>query len=477
MTLQVGDKVVVFNAGTDYSRAVKIEPVEVGDKVTVVTLSDGTKIPLPRIDLDLSSYVFVLPKWDLPFRIGGDISWEMIPLGAAVFTVTGISCYFIEDTLREWEAGELTGLYLLMLTGYRKVAVTETINEDGTKTKTYQNYLKIASNTENAYEIGDSVLGLPIDLSFSRGFYFWSAIVQTYMGTPKEPTGGFHNLYTWGGSNAAVGIQQRCDLTGVGIVKIRFYGTVSMPTYPSGLVSIQVIFEGQGKSTTITLSANTYFTKYSGGWYSTDGTVEVTYTFDYNTSLYLWDTVLKVIIGAGTGWGAVNYDITVASLSFYDIQGNELTRPCTIGGVQVGDKYVIYNPNTKKIVFNDSSKTILSSAYWRDVITAGEEISVTPVEYIWDGQGKVYLSQSKTTLSTIMFDDLLKVVAVNGTTTKTLDYHAGESITVSGVTVQRELTNITSILRAGKNQITLVVKDTTGTKIGFPTPVYIIRSM
>ena len=126
-------------------------------------------------------------------------------------------------------------------------------------------------------------------------------------------------------------------------------------------------------------------------------------------------------------------------------------------------------------MFNDSTK-LLTSANWQ---TGGEgaEISSSPVEYVWDGQGHVYLSSSKLTNSTIQFDDLLQVQAVHGETTRTIAFHLGERIAQGGETVSRELTNITSILRAGKNTITLTVKNQDGTKVGFVTAVYVKRNM
>lgn len=82
--------------------------------------------------------------------------------------------------------------------------------------------------------------------------------------------------------------------------------------------------------------------------------------------------------------------------------------------------------------------------------------------YVWDGKGNLVLSQAR--VKDIFFD-LLMVVAVNGSTTRSLDYHAGESVLYSGDNVQRKLTDITSILGAGKNQVTLYAKDTIGIKI------------
>jgi len=82
---------------------------------------------------------------------------------------------------------------------------------------------------------------------------------------------------------------------------------------------------------------------------------------------------------------------------------------------------VIYNPTTKRLVFNDSTK-LLTAANWVTGGT-GAEISSSPIEYVWDGQGYVYLTSSKTTYSTIQFDDLLQVQAVHGETVRTIAFH------------------------------------------------------
>jgi len=136
---------------------------------------------------------------------------------------------------------------------------------------------------------------------------------------------------------------------------------------------------------------------------------------------------------------------------------------------------VIYNPTTKRLVFNDSTK-LLTAANWVTGGT-GAEISSSPIEYVWDGQGYVYLTSSKTTYSTIQFDDLLQVQAVHGETVRTIAFHLGERIAQGEETVSRELTNITSILRSGKNTITLTAKNQDGTKVGFVTSVYVKRNM
>jgi len=166
-------------------------------------------------------------------------------------------------------------------------------------------------------------------------------------------------------------------------------------------------------------------------------------------------------------------EFEIESVKFYDDTFTEIVAPCH--WAKAGDKYIIYNPVTKRLVFNDATKS-LTASNWQ---TGGEgaEISSSPIEYVWDGQGYVYLTSSKTIFSTIQFDDLLQVQAVHGETVRTIPMHLGERIAVSGETVSRELTNITSILRSGKNTITLTAKNQDGAKVGFVTAVYVKRNM
>ena len=472
MTLEVGDKVVVFNAGTDYARAVKIEPVEVGDKVSVVTLSDGTKIALPRIELDLSDYVFVIPKWDLPFKIGGDISWELMTLGAAVFTLTAAACHVLTDDQREWTGGELSGCQIWFLTGYLKrtyadiIANTDTEYEVKSDSELNNIFMFGQCVDEGNYSITDAVgssktvaqmgslsaignslevyiqLGYLLDVDFSQTLNTINAYtLEIKWRAIMGPANCLQWLICWFGGDAVFQIAR--ESSGIWKQISNFEGSGVNMQFPTIWVNSEYP------------EPNIYT---NNGVYGVSGATNCRFN-------------IRKMEATGS-----RITIEIQSMKLYDVEGNPIDQ--CIGGIrgaQAGDQYVIYDPSTNKLKMSDSHKTILSSAYWRDVLSTGEEISVGPVEYIWDGQGKVYLSQSESTLSTIMYDDQLKVVG----TSRTLDYddHAGEPITVSGVVVQRELVNITSILRAGKNQITLFVKDTTGTKIGFPTPVHIVRSM
>lgn len=463
MVVQVGDKVLVYGAGTPWAFAKKIEPVEVGDKVDVVTLSDGTKLAMPKIELDLSEYVWVVPEFDTPFNIGDvPFGWGMMPLGAAVFTVTGLTCRTIQDAMREWEDNELDGC--LLFNWY----------VDPTTKLIRKNQHTISRNTANEYYIAiQDIPPAPMDGGFDFGFEYWNEV----SGAPTpEPAGTWHPVSD-GVSGQLQQLTQRCNLSGAVSIQIKWRILYSPSTNHSA--RLDIVLKGQGASKTVRILFDSYtiphpdIYQYQINPSYPDYDISVI-NLGINSQLYYFDTDVLLSISNKFGKDTRPFDAEFDYLHFLDADGNVLSEPC-VGGVAVGDKYVIYNPVTKRLVFNDATK-LLTSANWQ---TGGEgaEISSSPVEYVWDGQGYVYLTSSKTTFSTIQFDDLLQVQAVHGETIRTIPFHMGERITVSGETVSRELTNITSILRAGKNTITLTAKNQDGTKVGFVTAVYVKRNM
>lgn len=461
MVLQVGDKVLVYGAGTPWAYAKKIEPVKVGDKVDVVTLSDGTKLALPRIALNTDDYVWVIPTWDLPFNIGDiPFSWETIPLGAAVFTVTGVTCRTIQDTLREWEEHVLDGC---MLFNWYTNPTTK---------QTRQQQHEITSHTEQEYFIKASDIPAPMDGGFDFGFEYWNEV--TGYPTP-EPSGTWHPIYTGNGDVMRTQrLNQRCNLSGAIYISLKwralFFPSANNATY------VDVVLYGIGATKTVRILLQNYsipnpdIYQYMNNPSYPDYDI-MTLELGINSSLYYYDTNTLLSVKADTGRP---YDLELDYLHFLDADSNILSEPC-IGGVAAGDKYVIYDPVTKRLIFNDSTK-LLTDANWVAGGT-GAEILSSPIEYVWDGQGHVYLTQSKTTFSTIQFDDMLQVQVVHGSSLEVIAMHLGERITVSGETVSRELTDITSVLTAGNNTITLIARNVDGTKVGFVTPIYVKRSM
>lgn len=470
MSLEIGDKVVVFNAGTDYARATKIEPIEVGDTVTVVELSDGTKLPLPRLKIDISDYVFVIPVWDDSFDINGPYTYEMLPLGMCVFTVTDVKCLYLEDIQREWEDGELVGFYFI------NMSLLQRIRNKGNYPEMYPdgdllaiNCWVVTYNSENRYIIErENQLLPPRDCGFSMGNLYWT------------PTPGFINPNIDGTLNISnvwgiAEISQLCNLSGAASFSFKikvvseFYG--SSPYF---------VFNFQG----ILHSDSVAFYLYQkleqridGRWYNHSYPDSDIFTAS------LWsvypDDECNLIIRLETaqyGVGRHTTDYEIDDLTFYDVDGNVFDTPC-IMGQQIGDRYVIYDPVNKKLIANDSAKTALAAANWRAVVTPGEEITLAVVEYAWDGAGYVYLTSSKTTFAQIAYHTQIQITATAAGETKVIDWHTGAAFSYDGLTISSEMTHITSILRPGKNTITVSVRDVSSAKIGFAAPVYIRRNM
>ena len=73
-----------------------------------------------------------------------------------------------------------------------------------------------------------------------------------------------------------------------------------------------------------------------------------------------------------------------------------------------------------------------------------------------------------------MFDIEIQIQLQNRTDLGVRDYEPGtEIIDHEGVSANRDTPDITPLCRSGNNTITAFVKDTGGTKIGFPYPVYV----
>jgi hypothetical protein len=450
MVLQVGDKVIVWNAGTDKAFAKKIERPEVGDKVDIITLSDGTKLSLPRINLDLSDYVWAFPQWDPGFNIS-DIpsSWGIIPLGACIFKLTGVpNCYTLADALREWDDRQLAGMLLIMLSGNnQRVRYT------------------ISSNDAYQYIV---YINPPIP----PGYDGW---IQTiHYGDAQFLDDELIIHATNGGNDAFVELVSPVyEIMGYESYtfsyKIRIVKTGTMPQANIEFQGVEIIWLTQFLvlASTIYNSAECA----SLGIGINDYINPLYPAYDTYTGVFpiYFNSTIKISAYASTTGSPKSVYFWYGDLVF-------IGSDCETAGCAVGDKYIIYDPVTKRLVFNDATKTLLSSQYWQDVSLVGETIALTPIEYAWDGTGYVYLSGSKSIFSTIMFDDELRIDAQAGDTVQTIAYHQGERVAYGGETVSRELTDITSILRAGNNFITATVRHVDGVKVGFVTGIFVKRN-
>lgn len=451
MVVQVGDKVLVYGAGTPWAFAKQITTPEVGDKVDVVTLSDGTKLAMPKIELDLSEYVWVVPEFDTPFNIGDvPFQWGMMPLGAAVFKVTGVpDCTHLDDSYRSWDSDELTGCWLIPISGVFSKAGRHMI---------------ITGNSETRY-------GVVVDSEewVIVGYTDFIDKILPGIGSTSHTITKGDNLYILIKGSQIIHETYNVTISGVDQVTVGYRFLSSSPEVTADL-----------RFTTIMGTIRTSFVNDLSVPASEDAKAVITeagYRASFarmNPSYPGFDTltlsiplfVSKIYVGIRTF--AVLCELELTSLAFG-------SGECCTKYIAVGDNYVIYNPTTKRLIFCDSGKSI-TDANWVTGGT-GAEISSSPIEYVWDGQGHVYLTQSKTTFSTIQFDDLLQVQAVHGETTRTIAFHQGDRIAHGDETVSRELTNITRILRSGKNTITLTAKNQDGTKVGFVTAVYVKRNM
>jgi hypothetical protein len=421
MVLQVGDKVVVFNVGSDFAFAKKIEPIEVGDKVDVITLSDGTKIPLPRLELKLDDYVFVIPEWDPNFHFDEiPVSWGALPLGAAVFTISARDCHTITDYDREWEPDELANYFLVIISGANKGAV----------------YV-IGGNTEQTYS------------------------VTLYNGESVIPTWTYEDIAEGGGiSRRATGSEVNLVNKVAVDVSWKYNGLAGQLGHLNILLSeVPTGYDRQQWHQLNELVNRCIYDPATGRYHNPD---YPDYTVDSAVTLRFHPLSFAPL------WAVARFDANPecdVQLLYY--------KTCDTLGLLPGDKYVIYDPATKTIKFNDATKTGLSDAFWREKTSEGEVIALSAIEYVWDGKGYVYLSASKSIFSTIYFDDEIQVTGAGGT----VPYHVGDRISYGGETVSRELVNITSALRAGKNSVVISVRDTGGAKVGFPTTIYIKRNM
>ncbi len=473
MVLQEGDKVLVWNAGTDKAFAKKIERPEVGDTVDVITLSDGTKLSLPRINLDLSDFVWAYPKWNSIIDItGGQFEWGILPLGAAIFKITAVpDCWHIEDSLREWNAEDVVGMKLIIFREVGRSYVTMTYTITGW---VYPYYTVIMTSSDISYS-----LWTDMGVEDPTNYYPAKSISDSLVDLSAE-------WDSWRARSKSPRLTSpTVSLLGIKEIQFSFRykslwakncwdggGTCCFDHSPEFMIedTSPYIWRNYCLTEQIGFSDGETITYYRC---NPDYPGFTTVTIPASTFEGVSSTQLLVLLcGAGIGSLSRYYAPTVAE--FTEIQ--LIPSECQTTGILAGDRYVIYNPVTKRIVFNDAKKTLLSDQYWQDVSLVGETIALTPIEYAWDGTGYVYLSGSKSIFSTIMFDDELRIDAQAGDTVQTIAYHQGERVAYGGETVSRELTDITSILRAGNNYITATVRHVDGVKVGFVTGIFVKRN-
>ena len=106
--VSVGDKVIVFGAGSDFAHAVKLTTPNIGDTVTLYPLPDETQIAVPNLTFDLDNYVFVTPSFQFAgFNFNVDFDFQLLLLALEKF-VTGDYFYGTgwPDDWGGWEFSE-----------------------------------------------------------------------------------------------------------------------------------------------------------------------------------------------------------------------------------------------------------------------------------------------------------------------------------------------------------------------------------
>jgi hypothetical protein len=78
---EVGDKGIVFAAGSEYSQFTPANPPIVGDKVILYNLGNGQRLAVPTLAFGLDSFTFVCPSFQFAgFDWKLDWNFQLIPL-------------------------------------------------------------------------------------------------------------------------------------------------------------------------------------------------------------------------------------------------------------------------------------------------------------------------------------------------------------------------------------------------------------
>lgn len=211
---------------------------------------------------------------------------------------------------------------------------------------------------------------------------------------------------------------------------------------------------------------------------------------DYPLGLEVWRTAETT---AGIEWvpGANNTQVVIVRRDdFSPPHPNNGTRvyygaaaggPITDSGLQAGKKYFYrvwgirdgivsegYRSATLKAEpVYQSDPVHVCDAWHLPVPQVGQIHTYGPFSYHWNGLGRVYISSSPSSPSSVEVDNFLKVDTAYGST--------GEL----ELWKHPQVVNITSILRPGYNAVTITIIDelyTSDDSVGALTPIYIMRA-
>lgn len=114
-----------------------------------------------------------------------------------------------------------------------------------------------------------------------------------------------------------------------------------------------------------------------------------------------------------------------------------------------------------------SSPVHVCDAWVRPVSDQYEEVHYGPFVYYWDGEGSVYVSANPESPGSIAIDDVITVTTSKGS----------RSQEHGSTTTYKPALDITPIMSAGQNKVTITIKDLYAGMIGTVTPLYIMRAL
>lgn len=83
--MNIGDKVLVFAAGSEFATAVPLSSPGVGDSVILYNLKNETRIAVPTLSFGIGDFAFVTPNFDFAgFDFKLDFNMQLIPLLLAI---------------------------------------------------------------------------------------------------------------------------------------------------------------------------------------------------------------------------------------------------------------------------------------------------------------------------------------------------------------------------------------------------------
>lgn len=93
----VGDKGIVFGAGSDSAQFIQVQTPNVGDRVILYNLKNDTKIAVPILSIGVDYYIFNTPSFQFAgFNWNIDFNFQLIPL---ILSLTPSGTYWVTSII------------------------------------------------------------------------------------------------------------------------------------------------------------------------------------------------------------------------------------------------------------------------------------------------------------------------------------------------------------------------------------------